>query len=256
MSLSNKSLTHAYILRTGSVLSPAVQSLISEMLCSGEINRPCGECINCVKVARGIHPDVTIIAKPNDKKEIQVDQIREAVFGAHLLPNEAERRVIIVSNAEDMNINSQNALLKILEEPPAHIAILLITGEPGSLLPTVRSRCRIVEAGGGQHDVSDDIKNLADQYVELAFQGGEQLVEFSYELDKTDKQDFSLFLSEVRAFASRRMRQALEKSADIGVSKKAREIIDITKKAEEYLNRNVSIMHISSLLCAFPEPLD
>ena len=258
MLLSSNRLSHAYIVRAGvealpssAALAPEVMALISEMLCNATEKRPCGVCAHCDKVARGTHPDITIISRLEGKKDIQVDQIREAVFGARLLPNEAERRVIIISPADEMNANAQNALLKLLEEPPKHIALLLITKAPGALLATVRSRCRVFEACGEAVAVPEDIKALAARYVELAIIGGQALVELSFKLESIEKRDFATFLSEARGIASSRLRQAQINGAEMDAQKRAREIITVTIKAEEFLNRNVSTMHISALLCAF-----
>ena len=253
ISSSARAQTHAYIVRVRgeAISSPFVLSLLSEMLCSSEGSRPCGTCEHCNKVSRGIHPDVTVISKPEGKREIQVDQIREAVFGARFMPNEAERRVIVINHADEMNTNAQNALLKLLEEPPRHIVLLLITASPGALLETVRSRCRVVDGGGKATDVPEDIKSLAAQYVDLALAGGERLVEFSFELERTEKHDFALFLTEARKLAAAQLRSAQINGAKMSFARRTHEIIGVTFKAEEYLNRNVSTMHISSLLCAF-----
>ena len=255
MSLSNSNSTHAYIVRARgeAVSSPFVLALVSEMLCSAQGQRPCGVCAHCNKIARGVHPDVTVISRLEGKKDIQVDQIREAVFSASLLPNEAERRVILINRADEMNANAQNALLKLLEEPPRHIVMLLITEAPGELLPTVRSRCRVVEGGGENADIPEDIKALAMRYVTLALAGGEPLVEFSFELESVEKRDFALFLTEARGLTASQLRSALEDGTKKGLANKAREIIDALEKAGEFLNRNVSTMHISALLCAFAE---
>ena len=207
-------------------------------------------CVHCDKIKHGIHPDITVISRLEGKKEIQVDQIREVVFSARFLPNEAERRVIVINHADEMNTNAQNALLKLLEEPPAHIVLLLITDSPGELLPTVSSRCRVTYAGGEAADVPEDIKALATRYVELALTGGEPLVEFSFELDGVERRDFALFLTAVRYVAVSQLRDARISGEKKSLASKARAIIDATVKAEEFLTRNVSTMHISALLCA------
>lgn len=258
MSNSNRSLYHAYIVRAEGEAAalPRVRALLSEMLCSSAGGRPCGECTHCIKVSRGIHPDITVITKLDGKKEIQVDQIREAVFSARLMPNEAERRVIVINGAHEMNINAQNSLLKLLEEPPKHIAILLLTNEPGSLLPTVRSRCRVLEAGGVPDSIPEEMKALAARYIELALAGGEGLLELSFELSALEKNSFKPFIEEALGLTSRRLRVELETGGDQRAAKRLREIIDAVKKAGEYLDRNVSTLHISALLCVFSEPLD
>ena len=248
---SAQSFSHAYIIRvTGDGLSsPVVVSLISEMLCDAEENRPCCVCTHCDKVKRGIHPDVTVISRQDGKKDIQVDQIREVVFGAYLAPNEADRRVIVITEAETMNSGAQNALLKLLEEPPRHIALLLLTENHGDLLPTVRSRCRFIDAGGEALVASGEIKALASRYIELAFTGGEKLLELSFELEQTEKRDFELLLVEIRSLAAQRLRVGLETHADTSALKRAREIISITTNAEEYLTRNISLLHIAAMMC-------
>jgi len=99
-------------------------------------------------VASGGHPDLRLVARsPNPKTgrmrgEIVVDDVRDAVSFLRLTPSEGGWRVVVVDGAEEMNRNAGNALLKILEEPPARAVLLLVSHSPGRLLPTVRSRCR------------------------------------------------------------------------------------------------------------------
>ena len=99
-------------------------------------------------VASGAHPDLKLIARSQNPKtgkmrsEIVVDDVRDAVAFLRLTPSEGGWRVVIIDGAEEMNRNAGNALLKILEEPPARAVLLLASHSPGRLLPTVRSRCR------------------------------------------------------------------------------------------------------------------
>ena len=109
-------------------------------VCSGE-NPPCGECRECKMLKSGSHPDVTIVSPPKDKKNITVSQIRELRNDAFIKPHQALCRVFIIDFADTMNLNSQNALLKILEEPPGATYFILIAESKASLLDTVISRC-------------------------------------------------------------------------------------------------------------------
>jgi len=99
-------------------------------------------------VASGAHPDLKLIARSQNPKtgkmrsEIVVDDVRDAVAFLRLTPSEGGWRVVVIDGAEEMNRNAGNALLKILEEPPARAVLLLASHSPGRLLPTVRSRCR------------------------------------------------------------------------------------------------------------------
>lgn len=98
--------------------------------------RPCGRCAACRKSA---HPDVTMMG--GDGKALSVDAVRRLRQEAVVMPNEAAYRVWIVVNAQDMTVQAQNALLKILEEPPAHVLFILTCENRTQLLETIRSRC-------------------------------------------------------------------------------------------------------------------
>ncbi len=100
----------------------------------------CGECIPCKKIAGNHHPDVIHINPQSSA--IKISQIRTLLQALTLKPNEAVRRVVILSEAHCMNTQAANALLKILEEPPARTLIVLTASHPTNLLPTVASRCR------------------------------------------------------------------------------------------------------------------
>src|SRR4051812_8484717 len=100
----------------------------------------CGVCAACTRIARGVHPDILVLA-PNDKGNIRLDPVREAIDAAGYRPFEGRRRVTIVDQADGLERSAQNALLKILEEPPSGSVFLLVTALPDLLLPTVRSRC-------------------------------------------------------------------------------------------------------------------
>ena len=113
--------------------------LAAALMCS-QPNRPCMECSQCRKVLSGTHPDLITVDDP-EKKTVPVDLIREARGDMYIQPNEGLRKIYLFPRAQDMGIPGQNALLKILEEPPAYGVFLLLTDNPQRLLPTVRSRC-------------------------------------------------------------------------------------------------------------------
>lgn len=100
------------------------------------------------RIATGAHPDLLVIEpefdekKQEQKTEIRVEQVREVGAFLSLTPAESAWRVVIVDSADALNANGANALLKLLEEPPARAVLLLISHTPARLLPTIRSRCR------------------------------------------------------------------------------------------------------------------
>jgi len=102
------------------------------------------------RVAADTHADLLTVELAWDEKrkrqrsEIVVDDVREIARFLHLTPVEGGWRVVIVDGAEALNRNAANALLKVLEEPPARAIILLVCSLPGRLLPTIRSRCRML----------------------------------------------------------------------------------------------------------------
>jgi len=111
---------------------------------------PCGECRACTRIAAGIHSDVHTVSFDTDEdgrvlKDISVDQVREVERSVALAPYEGRTRVVVIDPADAMNDSAQNAFLKTLEEPPPHATFVLVTTDADALLPTVRSRCRLVE---------------------------------------------------------------------------------------------------------------
>ena len=100
------------------------------------------------RVAAGTHADLLTIEREWDekkkrlKKQISAETAREIPPFLHLTPAEGGWRVVIVDGAEDLNPQSANALLKVLEEPPARAVLILVCSAAGRLLPTIRSRCR------------------------------------------------------------------------------------------------------------------
>ncbi len=106
----------------------------------------CGTCAACRRIARGVHADVLLV-EPGDTGTIKIDQVRDAIERAAYRPFEGRRRVVIVDNAESLNAEAQNALLKTLEEPPTASTFILVTSRPDMLLPTVVSRCQRLRFG-------------------------------------------------------------------------------------------------------------
>ena len=93
-------------------------------------------------ITRTINPDTKRL-----RKQIVVDDIRALNGFFHLSASDGGRRVVIIDDADEMNPNAANALLKMLEEPPARATLLLISHQPSGLLPTIRSRCRTLRLG-------------------------------------------------------------------------------------------------------------
>ncbi len=112
------------------------------LLCSGD-HPLCGECAHCLKVSKGIHPDLMIVRGEGKSGSISVDSIRNVRSDAYTPPNEARRKVYIIEDCEKLPAASQNALLKVFEEPPAGAVFILTCRSRMSLLTTILSRARV-----------------------------------------------------------------------------------------------------------------
>lgn len=114
--------------------------LAQAAVCTAEGEKPCGICPACRKAAAHAHPDITVTGGDGGARTFHIDAIRAVRDLAYVLPNEAPRRVILLTGAEDMTEQAQNALLKILEEPPSHTRFLVTCENRAQLLETIRSR--------------------------------------------------------------------------------------------------------------------
>ena len=101
---------------------------------------PCGHCKSCKKIQSGSHPDIIFI-KP-DGSLIRIAQIRALSHVITMKPYGARLRVVVISNAQTMNPEAGNALLKLLEEPPDRTILILTAIQTSDLLPTIVSRCQ------------------------------------------------------------------------------------------------------------------
>ncbi len=141
LSLARGHASHFYLISgpEGSGKRTLAKLLGAAILCRGQ-DKPCGTCPACRKALGAGHPDLITVDDP-EKKTVPVELIREARADIYIRPNESEHKIYLFPRAQDMGIPGQNALLKVLEEPPPYGVFLLLTDNPEKLLPTVRSRC-------------------------------------------------------------------------------------------------------------------
>ncbi len=140
-SLQKGRISHFYLISgpVGSGKHILARLLAAAILCGGQ-ERPCLGCNTCRKVLSGTHPDYITVDEP-EKKTVSVELVRKASADLYIQPNEGSHKIYLLPRAQDMGIPSQNALLKVLEEPPKYGVFILLTNNPEKLLPTVRSRC-------------------------------------------------------------------------------------------------------------------
>ena len=130
--------SHFYLISgpAGSGKKTLARLLSAAILCK-EPQKPCLKCTACRKVMANTHPDVITVTDP-EHKNVAVKIVREIREDMFIRPNEAERKIYIFP--QELGIEGQNALLKILEEPPGYGIFILLSDHPEKLLPTVRSR--------------------------------------------------------------------------------------------------------------------
>ena len=118
----------------------AAKQIAAALVCNGAGPKPCGSCAKCKKANAGSHPDLYLIEPEKEGAFIKVDAIRTLKAHALLRPNDGEKSVFHIREAQMMNVQAQNALLKILEEPDAHVCIILTCPSKAALLETILSR--------------------------------------------------------------------------------------------------------------------
>lgn len=149
------------------------------LVCENQSRTPCGECENCRKATENIHPDIIPVEKPEDKKHFVKDDVKRMVGEAHLTPNEAETKVYIIKEMQLMTEESQNLLLKILEEPPHYTSFVITSQTANAVIGTVLSRVVRLRLG----------KTAREEFSEKAVSVTERLVKAllsTYEYDKIE----------------------------------------------------------------------
>lgn len=136
---------HALLLEgpEGSGRRTFAREIAAALFCRGE-HKPCGSCNQCRKVLEQNHPDVEYYGGDGSRRSFHFDTIRQLRQNAWLLPGEAPCRVCVLCGAENMTDQAQNALLKILEEPPEHTVFILTAENRAMLLPTILSRVQTI----------------------------------------------------------------------------------------------------------------
>ncbi|OON90712.1 MAG: hypothetical protein ATN32_03355 [Candidatus Epulonipiscium fishelsonii] len=154
-------LAHSYIFEGQIGVGRKLMSIeISKMLlCLNKKNAPCGECNSCHQINAGTNPDFIVINK--DTNIIKVNTIRDKIIKeVNTKPYQSNHKVIVVNDAHALNSQSQNTLLKTLEDPPNYITIILITDNIDKLLSTIKSRCIHIRFKNlSQDEIMEYLKN-------------------------------------------------------------------------------------------------
>ncbi len=142
-SLAEGRLHHAYLFIGPAHLGKATLAVqLAQALNCDADTPPCGVCASCTRIADGNHADVRLVCLGDNAASIGIDAVRDIINSAHLRPYEGRTRVFIITEADLLTRDAANALLKVLEEPPDDVVLILVGNSADNLLPTVRSRCQ------------------------------------------------------------------------------------------------------------------
>lgn len=202
--------SHAYILngpdKSGKMM--LAEAFAAALQCEKGEENPCGICRSCRQAEGRNQPDIQYVTheKPNT---ISVDEIRRQVNDDIVLkPYSSRRKVYLVDEAEKMNVQAQNALLKTIEEPPSYAVILLLTNNADGFLPTILSRC-----------VRLDLKAVADEKIRSYLMQQKQVP--SYQADICV------------AFAQGNVGKAIQLSASENFNEIKNSVIQLMKRIKE-----------------------
>jgi len=141
--LASERVAHAYLLTGPPQIGKRSLALnFGQALNCLDEEKPCGQCLACSKIAHGSHPDVQVIE--GERGTLKIDQMRTLRHEAALSPLEGRWKIYIIRQMEQATAEAANCLLKTLEEPPAHVILMLTASEAEALLPTIVSRCQVL----------------------------------------------------------------------------------------------------------------
>ena len=247
-------LAHAYIITAQSREESlrAARQLAAAAVCTDAGEVPCGHCRACRKAREGIHPDIIPVRlleddKGRKKREISVDQIRQVAADAVVLPNEAERKVYLLEDADKMNLSAQNAALKLLEEPPRHVIFLLCAENAQQLLPTVRSRCAELNCNGERGPEDEEALKLARGFVKTVAGGSRsELCRWCAGHESMDNRAAAAFLDSAAELLADML---CLRQPDLGLSREQlQRLRALVERCGSYLRVNTGVKHIFGLL--------
>jgi len=155
--IQQQRLPHALILTGVSGLGKLslAKHIAASILCDNSSeHEACGNCHSCQLFIAGSHPDHTFIEPEEPGKQIKIEQIRNLKDKQELTPTVAKWKTVIISPAENMNINANNSLLKLLEEPQQNTLLILCSAKPEQLPITILSRCQKVALSSPANDIA------------------------------------------------------------------------------------------------------
>lgn len=228
--------SHAYIFsgEKGSGKTMLAEAFATMVLCENHSDDSCGECVSCKQASNRNNPDIIYVYKDDEKKALSVDNIREKINNDIVLkPYSGKYKIYIVPEAEKMNQQAQNALLKTIEEPPAYAIIILLTSNHNALLQTILSRC-----------VTIQMKPIDSELIKKQLQQKYEIVDYKSEI--------------VASFAQGNMGKAIELARSEEFNQMKDDVVSLVKRASrmDYYEVNEVIKSITSYKLIMDQILD
>jgi DNA polymerase-3 subunit delta' len=254
-------LPHAVILEGGGddALKTAVY-LSAYAVCS-EADKPCGRCKNCQNALNKTHADITYVHPEGSRKSktLSIDQIRELSKDAYILPNDSDSKVYIFENADSVFSEvAQNSFLKLLEEPPAGVYFILLCKSAKGLLPTIISRCALINIGS-EAEITQEAKEAAVKIAEgiLSLREYDLLLALRSLGDKQAADDI-LTYTKLILFDAVSLLSGAKPRYDPGLAKKLSaqftrkkllDMMELTDSSKYKIKQNININLLTTMMC-------
>ena len=254
-------LPHALIIEGGDDNALMLAEYLSAFaVCSGD-KKPCGKCKNCQNAFGKTHADISYIYPDSSRKSktLSIDQIRDLIKDAYILPNDSDSKVYIFEDADNVFSEVvQNAFLKLLEEPPKGVYFILLCDSAKSLLPTIVSRCSLINLGS-DGEISSMAKDAAEKIIDgiLSLKEYDLLLALKA-LDNKNLYDYILKCVKLILFdavsllsgakANFNEEYAKKLSAQF-TRKKLLDMIELTESSKYKIKQNININLLTTQMC-------
>ncbi len=257
----SRRLPHAVVLesRDEKLGRSVANELAAAFLCESEGVRPCGVCRVCRKVREGVHPDVCTVETTGGKQATGVGEIRAMISDCFIKPNEGAGKVYFIF--DKMTPEAQNALLKILEEPPQNVLFVIVTEKSTLLLKTVLSRSALFKLLDDQgekpsdeaFEIAVEIARAVPQNIELPLLAATSRMLKSRELAKQVLEILGEFFT--LALEEKYLGEGGYEEYITGMTRMLRrssivKLFDVVSQAQEMLSHNCNMNILVTWLCA------
>lgn len=172
--ITDGTLPHAFLIggASGSGKTTLATEIAAALNCENAANEnmplPCGRCNCCARIYGGNFPDLKVLSKPKDRATLGVDAIKDFREDMFLSSTESDYKIYVIDDAECMTTEAQNALLKVLEEPPSSVVIMILAKECDKILTTIKSRAQYIPMSRfNEGELEEHLLSLSSEAREL-----------------------------------------------------------------------------------------